>query len=158
MFDDRDVYIDFDGVVLNTEERLEQMVESSGLSWREFLLNLNWEQFLHESSELNEALSILRELEKRKREVSILTKVNSLYELREKIIYLRDKNINIPIIGVPVELAKSTIVIPKKGEILIDDFHKNIAKWNAAGGEGFLYSGNDDVENHEVDGLHFLLK
>lgn len=53
---------------------------------------------------------------------------------------LRDRNVKVPILFVPLHIKKSQIYIPSNGEILIDDSIKNLSDWEKNGGKGVYFN------------------
>jgi len=152
-------FIDFDGVILDSEKRVvERKAAKPNISWDEFFEELNWTELLRESKEINNSLSILRELCVLKKRHSILTKIHTLSEGYNKINYLRSKNIQTPVILVPPHVKKNEIYYPN-GDILIDDTEKNIKHWNEAGGIGILFDESIICNTeYKVKDLSLLLK
>ena len=150
--------IDFDGVILDTQERFNEYIKSHpDTSWYEFLTSLDWESFIKNSEEINDSLSILREVQDKGVISGILTKVNSLQEASSKVKFLRENGITVPIMIVPFGNSKSDVYYPKEGEVLIDDYIKNIEDFIKHGGDGILFDreGKSDYIN-KVDSLEFL--
>ena len=154
------VFLDLDGVLLDSEKRIIRLRnQNSSLSWDEFFQNVDWNTLFEESKSINNSIEIIQEVQKYMDNIFILTKIHCLLEAQAKIDNLRNKrNITIPIIIVPPHVNKSKIYIPTNGEILVDDSQKNIDDWNKNGGKGILFSEIDDIENNKVKSLKFLLK
>lgn len=165
------VYIDFDGVILDSEERMLERKNCAGFhnhndkkeyeSYFEYT-NLHpeeWDYIIKEGNSINNSVEIIRELENLKKQIAILTKIHTLYEMKVKIEDLRNnRKIHSPIIFVPPGVKKHNIVIPN-GQILIDDSKKNIKLWKENGGKGYVFDKN--ISNNtcnKVKSLEFLLK
>ena len=150
--------IDFDGVILDTQDRFDEYIKNHpDTSWSEFLTSLDWESFLKESEEICDSLTILREVQDRGVVAGILTKVHSLFEASCKVKFLRESGITVPVMIVPIGNSKSEVYYPNEGEVLIDDYIKNIEDFIAHGGDGILFDrqGKSDFKN-KVDSLEFL--
>lgn len=156
----RDVLLDFDGVILDSEERImKRRNENSELSWDEFFDTLDWKGLYEESQEINDSLRILRIYQKMNPNLYIISKTHTLEEGRWKIKRLRQEDITIPFLLVPPHIKKSEIYIPNSKTLLVDDSIKNIRDWNSKGGYGVLFDPEDKSEEKEkVKSLEFLLR
>ena len=141
-----DLYIDFDGVIMNTIEVGYRMVEEMGLEINydnvgDFYKNLNWEDFLNNRcSQINDAMECIRKIvDSNLYNVSILSHVISLDEAIAKINYVRKYFDDITFIPVPKEISK-TKMVHTKGAILIDDYAGNLREWEEAGGIGVRFN------------------
>ena len=160
MMKDKYTFIDLDGVILDSEQRvLEKRSKQNELTWDEFFEKLDWYTLLKESCQINNSLDILLELQSRKDKIAILTKVHTILEAQAKLFELREnRKITIPIFIVPPHFKKSDIYYPSKGEILVDDSLKNIKSWNENNGKGILFCEDQDLINNKTKSLEFLLK
>lgn len=108
------IFIDFDGVILDSEERMLERKYELGLhdhnNESEFdkyfeYTNLHpeeWDYILKDAKSINNSVEIIKELEILKKEIVILTKIHTLKEMKTKIEVLRDKfEILCPVIFVP---------------------------------------------------------
>lgn len=132
------IFIDFDGVILDTEVRLEYM--KGDRTWEEFSPSVDWTKLIEEAEEIESSIENLKEIEKMYKHVFILSKVHTIHEMKEKQAFLRNSNIFIPIHFVPYSSNKSDIAIPKKNYYLIDDLEANVIDWNKKGGVGIHFS------------------
>lgn len=165
------VFIDFDGVILDSEERMLDRKYSLGFhnhkDEKEFdkyfnYTNLHyeeWDYIIRQANSLNDSVEIIRELENLKRKIAILTKIHTLYEMKVKIEDLRNhRKINCPIFFVSPGIKKHDIIIPN-GQLLIDDSEKNIKLWIENGGKGLIFDKTiSHNTNEKVKSLKFLLK
>ena len=164
------VFIDLDGVILNSEERMLERKESIGLcnhyceqEFEEYFNYTNlhpteWDYIIRNASSINGSVEIIKELEKI-RKVAILTKIHTLYEMKVKIDDLRNnRKINSPVIFVPPKINKHEVVLPN-GQLLIDDSKRNIYGWIEHGGTGLIFDKalSEDTAD-KVKSLEFLLK
>lgn len=165
------IYIDLDGVILDSEERMLERKYNAGFhnhkdenEYDKYFAFTNlhpeeWDYIIREASAINNSVEIINELEILNKKIAILTKIHTLYEMKVKVEDLRNnRKINCPILFVPPEIKKNNIVNPK-GQLLIDDSPKNINTWIEAGGFGFLFdkeisSNTDD----KINSLELLLK
>jgi len=162
-------YVDFDGVVFDTEKILfddnyYKMKLDPDFDKTQYVQNIDWYELISKSEEINNAINILREL---KRTVKILTKVNSLdNEAKAKVRILRELDIKSDILLVPFNLKKTDIV-DAEGNILVDDTIHNLEDWEQARGipiffnKDYLDLDNWDRKNtkyRKVKSLEFLLR
>lgn len=164
-------FIDFDGVILDSEERMLERKYDLGLhdhkneiefdAYFEYT-NLHpeeWDYIIKEATSINNSVEIIKELESLKRKIAILTKIHTLQEMKVKMEVLR-KSLEIlcPVIFVPPGVKKHQVVIPNN-QLLIDDSKKNIKRWIENGGRGFIFDPTIDNDTDEkVKSLEFLLK
>ena len=164
-------FIDFDGVILDSEERMLERKYNLGLhdhkNESEFdtyfeYTNLHpeeWKYIIKEAKSINNSVEIIKELENLKRKIAILTKIHTLKEMKVKTEMLRENlNIFCPVIFVPPGVKKHQVVIPNN-QLLIDDSRKNIARWIENGGRGLIFDSTiEDNNNKKVKSLEFLIK
>ena len=135
------IFIDFDGVIFDTENRvIEMKQQNSNMSWDIFFESLDWFQLLEEAKVINNAIDYILEGQKKSMQIAILTKIHSLIEMEAKTKALRNRNVKVPILFVPPHTKKSEIYFPNNGEILIDDSVKNLKDWAQKGGESIYFS------------------
>ena len=143
------LYIDFDGVILDTEPLLFE-------EWRrnpnrhllpneekiKYVQRADWEYIINNSSVINDSIYYLKEMDPTK--TAILTKIHSMEnEGVAKIKWRNKNNIKQPIILVPYPVNKSDMV-DARGNILIDDGLKNLDTWKNNGGIPILFDINND--------------
>lgn len=140
------IYIDLDGVIIDTVDRIKSLKNSyPELSWEEFSKKVEWDKFLKESPIINDGISFIKEsIDKN---IVIITKTNCLEEQIAKINYLRGLGINNLIIVIPPKLWKTDFVVPKSNDFLIDDNYENILDWNEKGGKGILFQLDDKYKD-----------
>lgn len=129
-------YYDCDGVILDTEEglreaylKLKSVMPDVTADW--FYANVDWDNWLKTHTDINNAIEILKSNDPD--ENIILTSINSLDELKFKVLFFRFLGVKNPIIGVPPGVQKWEMVDPV-GNILVEDKQKNIDGWNDHGG------------------------
>lgn len=169
--DNNFIFIDFDGVILDSEERMLDRKYSLGLhdhkNKKEFdeyfnytnLYPEEWDCIIRQANSINNSVEIIRELESLKRKIAILTKIHTLYEMEVKVEDLRNnRKINSPIFFVPPGIKKHNVIIPN-GQLLIDDSEKNIKLWIENCGKGLVFDKTISYDTSErVKSLEFLLK
>lgn len=142
----KNLYIDFDGVIVDTIRVTYDMLDRLGIDsndfekMSEFYYNLNWKQLLSLTPIINDGFGCIKKIiNSGKFNVAILTHVNSLDEAVAKINYIRKYCKSVTIIPVPREISK-TKIIDSKDAILIDDYSGNLKEWVSAGGIGIQFS------------------
>ena len=137
----KNIYIDFDGVILDTITPLYNDYQTQNISKenaKEFFVNYPWDTIIDDKYIINS----------NKFNLAILTHVNSINEAVLKINYLRQYFKDITIIPCPKEVSK-TKMIHTKDSILIDDYAGNLREWKQEGGVGVRF-------NREGNGKGFL--
>lgn len=135
----KNLYIDFDGVILDTITYLYRDLEESGKNYtdeekKNFYINYNWENVIKDELIINDSINCIKKIiESNKFNLAILTHVNSIKEAVLKINYLRKYFKDITIIPCPKEVPK-TKMIETKDAILIDDYAGNLRDWEKEGG------------------------
>ena len=164
-------FIDFDGVILDSEERMLERKYNLGLqdhkNKSEFdkyfeYTNLHpeeWNYIIKEARSINNSVEIIKELENLKRKIAILTKIHTLQEMRVKIEVLRENlKIFCPVIFVPPGVKKHQVIVPNN-QLLIDDSKRNIKRWIENGGRGLIFDSTLECNTDEkVKSLDFLIK
>ena len=142
----KNLYIDFDGVIVDTIRVTYDMLDRLGVDradaekMSEFYYNLNWKQLLALTPIINDSFNRIQTIaDSNKFNISILTHVNSLDEAIAKVNYIRKYAKDVTIIPVPREISK-TRMIHAKDAILIDDYSGNLKEWEQAGGIGIQFS------------------
>lgn len=154
------LYIDFDGVVMDTIPELYAALEKSGADVtnesevRVFFATYDFNKIINDEHILNDSVNCINKLiESKKFEISFLTHVNSLDEGCVKVNYLRNHFKDITIIMVPKEISK-TKVVHSKDAILVDDYSGNLKEWEANGGISVRFS--KELESHGYKVLNRL--
>lgn len=140
------LYIDFDGVILDTIPILDKILEEEGLldgpqdKISKFLSTLDWEELLKADLILNDSIECIKKIkDSNKFNLVILTHVNSVEESVAKINYIRQYFNDITVIPCPKAISKTKIV-QTKDAILVDDYHVNLIEWEEEGGIGIRFS------------------
>lgn len=140
------LYIDFDGVILDTIPIIYKRLEKENIDVTEedaliqFYEHLEWKSLIEEAPQIHHSIRAIQKIIASKQfDVAILTHVNSQSEILEKVAYLKRELPGITIISVPKQLRK-TDMVNSKGAILIDDFTGNLIDWNQQGGIAIKFS------------------
>ena len=131
----KNLYIDFDGVILDTITPLYRDYE---------------DQKVTPDKRIDDGINdIDKIIESDKFNLAILTHVNSLNEAVLKIKYLRKYFKDITIIPVPKAISK-TKMIHTKDAILIDDYAGNLREWKEEGGIGIRFNQKGNAKGFKV--------
>jgi hypothetical protein len=161
----KNLYIDFDGVIMDTIKVTYDMVDRLEINredfekMSEFYENLNWKKILSLTPIINDAFNNIKKLyECDKFNIAILTHVNSLDEAVAKINYIRKYIKEVTIIPVPREVSK-TKMCKIEDAILVDDYSGNLKDWEKEGGIGIQFSTdlNKDKGFKVIDKLDKLI-
>ena len=136
----RELYIDFDGVIMDTIPYLYKALDDSGVNIkddaavREFFSKYDYSTIINDDNILNNSIACIEELKNSNIfQISILTHIISLEEGVVKVNYLRQYFKDITIVLAPKQLEK-TEMVHAKGAILVDDYSGNLRAWEAKGG------------------------
>ena len=138
----KELYIDFDGVILDTIPHLYQAADEAGRERSDikFYETFDFKKVLKDENILNDSINCIQKIiDSKKFNISILTHINSLQEGIDKVEYLRKFFKDITIILVPKKISK-TKMIHTKGAILIDDYAHNLREWESEGGISVRFS------------------
>ena len=145
------VFIDLDGVIFDTEQRVvERKNLRPDLSWNEFFNELDWFELFAESKVINNAIDYILEGQKKSKQIAILTKIHTLIEMEAKVNALRSRKVEVPIYFVPPHIKKSQIYLPTNGEVLIDDSIKNLIDWQQAGEKSIYFNRFESINQFET--------
>ena len=142
----KNLYIDFDGVILDTISVGYKMLEELGIDLKDdpqvsnFWRVLDWNDFLTKTPVINDGINAIKKIiATNEYDVAILTHIHSLEEAEAKVKFIRKHLSDITIILVPKTIPKTKIVNAKNA-ILIDDYAGNLRQWKEAGGFGVRFS------------------
>lgn len=143
------VYLDFDGVILDTESVLQKEFEADKEydDRHSFIKNYDWFKLMNNNLVINNSLDFIRNS---KVDVCLLSKISCMCEGQAKIKYLRGNDISIDICLVPTGINKCDLV-NAKGNVLIDDKINNLRLWNECGGISIFF--NKDMNNIDMYGV-----
>lgn len=141
----KQLYIDFDGVILDTMSKTYKVLEEKNIDRKDqkkvmdFFRNLDWEKLIKETEVINDSINEIKKICDSKRfNVYILTHINSTNEMIQKIKYLHKELPLVTVVSVPKEISKTEVVNPI-GAILIDDYSENIKDWQKKLGIGIKF-------------------
>ena len=130
------LYIDFDGVILDTitvlyEEAERQEYEKND---PEFYMNFDFKSILKDKYIINDSINCIQKLiDSNKFDVNILTHCNSIKEGADKVRYIRKYFKDMTVIICPKEISK-TKMVHTENAILVDDYAGNLREWESEGG------------------------
>ena len=141
----KQLYIDFDGVILDTITKTYEEMKKMGISLKdqekviEYFRNADWKKIIEETEPINDSINEIKKIcASKKFNVYILTHINSTNEMVEKIKYLHKNLPQVTIVSVPKEIPK-TEVVNASAAILIDDYSGNIKEWQKKLGIGIKF-------------------
>ncbi len=148
------LYIDFDGVVLDTITKLYKDLEERHIIEEKdilkFFQDYNWNELVTDELIINDSISCIQKIiDSDKFNLNILTHINSLEEAVAKIRYLRKHFKDITIIPCPKEISK-TKMVHTKDAILIDDYAGNLREWEQDGGIPVRFSKKNNGKGYRV--------
>lgn len=150
----RNLYIDFDGVILDTLSPIYKIIEEQNIIGEEERKNIfqkyPWKELIENSPVIENSLENIKEIiDSDKFNLAILTHVHSLEEAVIKINYLRKSFKDITIIPCPKEISK-TKMVHTKDSILVDDYAGNLREWEKEGGISIRFSTKGNGKGFKV--------
>lgn len=158
------LYIDFDGVVLDTITPMYKMLEEEKIDRKdsekvvEFLKRTDYNEIIKKSPEINNSISAIKKIiNSNKFNVNILTHVVTLEEGVVKTEFIRKYFKDITMILVPKQISK-TKMVHTKDSILVDDYAGNLRSWEKEGGIPVRFSTKLNSKGFKVvDNLENLI-
>lgn len=158
------LYIDFDGVILNTIDVSYKMLDDSGIDLsdnvrvQDFYCNLDWKKLIEDSEPINNSIVNLRKLmDSKLYDISILTHINSSYEKEIKLDFMKRNFEGLDIIFVEKKDDKCDVV-DCFDAVLVDDYMDNLLKWESKGGIAVKFSTTDkEYECIDISSLDMLI-
>lgn len=142
----KELYIDFDGVIMDTIPHLYKGFEKNKLDTMEekdkiaYFSKFDFSTIIKDENILNDSIECINKLKKSNLfQISILTHINSLEEGIVKVNYIRRYFKDITIILTPKQIEK-TDMVHSTGAILVDDYSGNLRKWKEKGGISIRFS------------------
>ena len=136
------LYLDCDGVILDTIDKSYEMIKSRNLHTEEeikaFYCDIDWDDLIETSGERDNSISKIRVLLEYF-DIEVLTHVFSDKELISKKRYFARELPLVNVIGVPKNVNKCDMVDPREA-ILVDDYLPNLVKWSEKGGVSVKFS------------------
>ncbi len=130
------LYIDFDGVVLDTITILYKDAKENGYDIHDtkFYENYNFKDILKDEYIINDSINCIQKIiDSELFDVNILTHCNSIKEGADKVRYIRKHFKDMTVIICPKEISK-TKMVHTEGTILVDDYAGNLREWEKEGG------------------------
>jgi len=156
------LYIDFDGVIMDTIPKLYAEVEKCGVDLsnqeasRNIYSSFDFRTIVNDENILNNSIENIRKLlDSGIFEISILTHINSLDEGIVKVEYIRKYFKDITIILTPRDISK-TRMVHSKDAILVDDYSGNLYEWRDSGGIAVRF--NKELDSKGLDVIDDLSK
>ena len=156
----KQLYIDFDGVILDTISKTYTEIEKQGIDKKnqdkviEYFKNVDWEKLIEETDQINDSINEIKKIcASKKFNVYILTHINSTNEMIAKIKYLHKVLPQVTVVSVPKQIPKTEVVNPSAA-ILIDDYSGNIKEWQKKLGIGIKFV--KEKENGDYPEITFL--
>ena len=161
------LYIDFDGVILDTIDVSYKLIEDAGIELidsnydriQRFFIELDWDELIKNSKPINNSILELKKIiASNLYDVKILTHVNSKHEIEVKQNFI---NKNIPELEVIYVNKKDNKcdVVDCKNAILVDDFTENLELWEKKGGIPIKFSTSSKTYDiMYTDNLDFLIE
>ena len=157
-----DLYIDFDGVILDTIDVASDIYfgnkEHIGYPPRSFYEDIDWYDLLDRCHEINDSISKLEiVINSNLYNVYILTHVVCDNEKEDKKKYLKNIFPNLDVITVFKDFNKCDVV-ECKGSVLVDDYLENLELWQKKGGIPIKFSDkNKEYDYLSISSLDSLI-
>lgn len=146
------LYLDCDGVILDTINMTYKMIREKGLTEHSdienFYRKLSWDTLIIEAGEIDNSIEKIKKLINHF-DVEILTHVNSEGEVIAKVKYFKEVLPTVNVITVPKKIEKANFIDPK-GAILVDDYLPNLEYWHKKGGIPIKFSDSGKECKYEV--------
>lgn len=140
------LYIDFDGVILNTIDitykRIDNLKKNitDEIDIKDYYQNIDWFHLLEESEPINDSLNNIHKLMNSNfYNIYVLSNVASEQEALAKTEYLQKNIPDLKIITVDLGQNKCDVV-ECQNAILVDDYMGNLELWNEKGGIPIKFS------------------
>ena len=152
---------DFDGVFLDSQRVFQEAMkgETDFDKWKEYLDSIRWREFIRECDLVPGALETFTELQELKILQGFITVIHNYDEGIEKCNFLRELGLYVPIFYVLPKQSKSSVYIPNRKVILLDDKERNYNEWVKNHGKSILYDPEEKSSGKKyVKSLYDLLK
>lgn len=138
-----DLYIDFDGVILNTIDVTYSMydrVKDEYSDMKDFYKSLDWKMIFELCLPINDSINnINRLVDSNLYNVYILSHVVTDSEEQEKRKFISRNFDDVKLIAVPRDVDKCDVV-DCFNAVLVDDYMGNLVKWESRGGIAIKFS------------------
>lgn len=144
----RKLYLDCDGVILDTIDPVYKTIINGGMELNEenvgsYYKSIDWYEFILSVGDIDNAIEKIRKIvSSLKYDVKILTHVHSENELSGKKRFFREVLPDVEVIGVMYNIPKADAV-DADGAILVDDYLPNLDYWHSKGGIAIKFSSSD---------------
>lgn len=142
----KELYIDFDGVVLDTIPIFYEELKKANIDHKDqvavakYLKKFDYSKVITEKYVLQDSINCIQKLiDSNKFVIALLTHVHTLEEGVLKIEFIRKYFKDITVILVPKVISK-TKMVHTEGAILVDDYAGNLREWEKEGGIGVRFS------------------
>ena len=157
------LYIDFDGVILDTITPIYKDIENLGKNPTQeeidnLFLNYSWKDLIQDKIIINDSINCIKKIIASNRfYINILTHIHSLEEAMVKIKYIRKYFKDITIIPCPKKISK-TKMVHTENSILVDDYSGNLKEWESEGGISIKFSNKENKKYQTINKLDQLLE
>ena len=157
------LYLDFDGVILNTIDVTYSMFKEKNITNPEeivdFYKNLDWNEIISVSEPINNSINYIKDIvNSNLYDVSILSHVVTMEEANAKRLFLNKYLPGIDLIAVDRDKNKCDVV-DCKNAILVDDYMGNLELWYEKGGIPIKFSDNGkEYDFMSISDLGMLIK
>ena len=150
------LYLDFDGVILNTIDVTYEMFKKNNEydDINEFYKNLDWDYVLSISTPINDSINAIHKLVKSGLyDVHILTHFNTEKEARSKKRFDKKELDNVKLITV-IKGVNKCEVVDCENAVLVDDYMGNLELWQSKGGIPIKFS--DKGKEYDIMSINSL--
>lgn len=148
------LYLDCDGVILDTINKSYQMIKDKGITSEEeaekFYKEIDWKMLIEVSGEIDDSIQKIKRLYSTGvYDISILTHVISKGEADAKIEYFSRVLPEVEVIIVPKNIHKADMICARDA-ILVDDYLPNLDYWKEMGGIPVKFSSSGKECKYET--------
>lgn len=153
------LYLDFDGVILDTIDVTYSMFKKSGYAdMHEFYKTLDWDNVIEISKPINDSINCIHDIVNSSLyDVNILTHVITREEAIAKKKFVSDNLPMVKLITVD-KIFNKCDVVDCENAILVDDYMENLKLWSSKGGISIKFSDKGkDYDIMSIDNLGLLI-
>ena len=156
----RNLYLDCDGVILDTIDKAYELMRRDGLDPKnrelvnKYFVDVDWLYLINEAGQLDNSIEkIIKLREMGIYDIKILTTCVNKNEPWIKTLYFEQELPGIPVITVPWMVRKDSVV-DADNSILVDDSTTNVTNWRESGGIGLHFvKGFASLEDMQINDL-----